>query len=32
MEAAAGGSVEFDCALIMRNIEHAWHSAEHLYY
>ncbi len=21
------GSVEFDCALIMRNIEHEWHSA-----
>lgn len=25
------GSVEFDCALIMRNIKHEWHSAEDLY-
>jgi hypothetical protein len=25
------GSVEFDCALIMRNIEHEWHAAEELY-
>lgn len=25
------GSVEFDCALVMRNIEHEWHSAEDLY-
>jgi hypothetical protein len=25
------GSVEFDCALIMRNLEHEWHSAEDFY-
>jgi hypothetical protein len=25
------GSVNFDCALIMRNIEHEWHSAPDLY-
>ena len=25
------GSVEFDCALIMRNLGHEWHSAEDLY-
>jgi len=25
------GSVEFDCALVMRNLGHVWHSAEDLY-
>lgn len=25
------GSVEFDCALLMRNLRHEWHSAEDLY-
>jgi hypothetical protein len=25
------GSVEFDCALIMRNIAHEWHAAEEMY-
>jgi len=25
------GSVEFDCALVMRNLGHQWHSAEDLY-
>jgi hypothetical protein len=25
------GSVEFDCALAMRNLVHEWHSAEHFY-
>jgi len=25
------GSVEFDCALLMRNLEHEWHSAQDLY-
>ena len=25
------GSVEFDCALVMRNLGHEWHSAEDLY-
>jgi len=25
------GSVEFDCALVMRNVGHEWHSAEDLY-
>ncbi len=25
------GSVDFDCALAMRNIAHEWHSAEDLY-
>jgi hypothetical protein len=25
------GSVEFDCALLMRNLGHEWHDAEHLY-
>jgi len=25
------GSVEFDCALIMRNISHEWHAAEDMY-
>jgi hypothetical protein len=25
------GSVEFDCALVMRNLRHEWHSAEDLY-
>ncbi|HEV7922185.1 MAG TPA: DUF2071 domain-containing protein [Thermoanaerobaculia bacterium] len=25
------GSVEFDCALVMRNIEHEWHAAEEMY-
>jgi hypothetical protein len=25
------GSVEFDCALIMRNVRHKWHSADALY-
>ena len=25
------GSVEFDCALIMRNLSHEWHSADDLY-
>jgi len=25
------GSVEFDCALVMRNVAHEWHSAEDLY-
>ena len=24
-------SVEFDCALVMRNVGHEWHSAEDLY-
>jgi uncharacterized protein DUF2071 len=26
-----GGSVEFDCALIMRDTEHEWHAASELY-
>ncbi|MEA2329215.1 MAG: hypothetical protein QOE68_4174, partial [Thermoanaerobaculia bacterium] len=25
------GSVEFDCALLMRNIEHEWHAASEMY-
>src|SRR5262249_8922270 len=25
------GSVEFDCALLMRNIEHEWHAAAEMY-
>lgn len=25
------GSVEFDCALVMRNLEHEWHTAQDLY-
>lgn len=25
------GSVEFDCALVMRNLEHEWHAASDLY-
>ena len=25
------GSVEFDCALLMRNVGHEWHGAEDLY-
>lgn len=25
------GSVQFDCALVMRNLEHEWHSADDLY-
>ena len=25
------GSVDFDCALLMRDIEHEWHSAPDLY-
>jgi hypothetical protein len=25
------GSVVFDCALVMRNLGHEWHSAEDLY-
>jgi hypothetical protein len=25
------GSVEFDCALVMRNVGHEWHTAEDLY-
>ena len=26
------GSVELDCALVMRGIEHEWHSRPDLYY
>jgi hypothetical protein len=25
------GSISFDCALLMRNIEHEWHDAPDLY-
>jgi hypothetical protein len=25
------GSVAFDCALVMRNVGHEWHTAEDLY-
>ena len=31
-EALSEGSVELDCALVMRNIEHEWHSRPDLYY